>query len=106
MQYSYDKVILKPFSIQENFRSNRTFQSCACALFDSNNKKMSSQKTFARYRKKCAKIIPFFNNFFFKNFTWKKIALTPLIMESQSTKCDIWRYYHLFEDKYNYNALL
>ena len=44
MQYSYDKVILKPFSIQENFRSNRTFQSCACALFDSNNKKCLAKK--------------------------------------------------------------
>ena len=42
--------------------------------------------------KNCAKIIPFFDNFFFKNFTLKYIAQTSFIVQSQSKKYDICRY--------------
>ena len=51
MQYSFQKEILRPFSAQENFRSNRTFRSSARALFDFNNKNISSQKNMFERQK-------------------------------------------------------
>ena len=62
MSYSYHKDILSPFSTQENFQSKQ--------------KRLIAKKTCVRCEKKCAKIIPFFNNFFFENHSTDFLTLT------------------------------